>query len=490
VIDADDHAAGAVGDAGSPVDDGHPIARSPADVLRLVVAAVVVAVVLLVEWVFGKTLVAFASDLLRGLDAIPSWIVDAIVVGTRLLTIAVLGGGLCWIVYRRRWRMLMTTAAGGAASVGMFLALAALLDTERGRDLVDVGPGLGLLSSDGTVSTAFVAGVAGILTAAAPWLSRRMREIGWLLLLGLSFVTFVQTEVSFDAVLAVTTGWLCGAGVLVAAGAPSRRPTTDAIIAGLLDVGLPVERLERAGVDARGSTPYFGVAADGGRLFVKALGADERSADVLFRLYRRLQPHDLGDERPFNSLRRSVEHEAFVALSAASLGVRTPALRAFARAEPNGFVLAYEAIDGRSLDRLEPAEVTDDVLGAVWGLVGQLRLHGIAHRDLRLANLFLDDDGQAWIIDFGFSEVAASELLLATDVAELIASSSAYVGSDRAVAHAVATVDEATLSRALGRLHRWSLSGATRTALDERPGALDELRRRLADVLRTSAAAR
>ena len=39
-------------------------------------------------------------------------------------------------------------------------------------------------------------------------------------------------------------------------------------------------------MDARGSTPYFGVGADGAKLFVKALGHDERSADLLFRIYR------------------------------------------------------------------------------------------------------------------------------------------------------------------------------------------------------------
>ena len=135
----------------------------------------------------------------------------------------------------------------------------------------------------------------------------------------------------------------------------------QAVIDGLDAVGLPVQRLERAGVDARGSTPYFGVGADGTKLFVKALGTDERSADLLFRVYRGLLPHDFGDEKPFSSLRRSVEHEAFVALTASALGVRTPALRAFATADPNGYVLAYEAIEGKSLDRLDPSEVTDDV---------------------------------------------------------------------------------------------------------------------------------
>jgi undecaprenyl-diphosphatase len=96
-----------------------------------------------------------------------------------------------------------------------------------------------------------------------------------------------------------------------------------------------------------------------------------------------------------------------------------------------------------------------------------------------LANIFLEEDGHVWLIDFGFGEVVASDLLLATDVAELLASSSLVVGAERAVAHAAGSVDQPTLSRALDRLHPWALSGATRTALKTHPDLLDDLRARL-----------
>jgi hypothetical protein len=52
----------------------------------------------------------------------------------------------------------------------------------------------------------------------------------------------------------------------------------------------------------------------------------------------------------------------------------------------------------------------------------------------------------------------------------------------------VATVDPETLERSLDRLRFWALSGATRTALKARPGALDELRRRLGDAVTTERA--
>ena len=94
-------------------------------------------------------------------------------------------------------------------------------------------------------------------------------------------------------------------------------------------------------------------------------------------------------------------------------------------------MLAYEAISGRLLDRLEADEMSDDVLAKVWTELARMRTHRIAHRDLRLANVFLADDGAAWIIDFGFSELAASDHLLATDLAELLASSATKVGAER-----------------------------------------------------------
>jgi undecaprenyl-diphosphatase len=458
--------------------------RSPADLLRLVVAAVAVSALLLVEWWFGDTLVAFASDLLRGLDAVPQWMIDVIVLGTRLVVVGLLGAGLLAVVRRARWRLLLTTTAAAAIAVVVFAGLDALVEPAPGLDPIDVDTTFGVLGTDGRVSSAGIAALAGIMAAVAPWLDRRRRQLGWSVGIGLVVTSFAQAPASMDAVLALAVGWLCGAAVLVVAGAPDRRPTTAAVIDALAAVGLAVRRLEPAGVDARGSTPYFGVGADGSRLFVKALGADERSADLLFRMYRRLVPHDLGDDRPFASLKRSVEHEAFVALHVAALGIPTPPLRAVAAAEPGSWVLAYDAIDGRSLDRFAPEEVGDDLLGAIWGLVGRLREHRIAHRDLRLANVFVDDQGAVFLIDFGFSEVAASDLLLAADVAELLASSSLRVGGARAVEQATRSVDPTTAAHALHRLRPWALSGATRAGMRERPGSLAALRRSLSASLR------
>jgi undecaprenyl-diphosphatase len=449
--------------------------RSPADILRLAFAAAVLMVFLLVQWIFGDTLVEFSSQLFRGLDAIPSWIVDVAIVGSRLLAVVFIVGGLVVTLLEGRFRYLMRLLFAAAVAAGVAYLLDRVEPAPAGS-VVDTTDALGGLSGNGFPTGPGLAAVAAIVTASAPWLSRRWRRLGWLLVFALAFDRFMTSPLGFDTVRGVLVGWAIGAAVVVLFGGPSRRPTGRAIADGLARVGFSLARLEQASLDARGSTPYFGQESGGRKLFVKALGDDQRSADILFRLYRYATRRELGDERPFSSLRRTVEHEAFVSLAARDIGVRTPRLVAVATADPNAFVLAYEAIDGRSLDRLTPEELTDDVLGAIWDQVRLLRRHRFAHRDLRLANVFLADDGNAWAIDFGFSEVAASDVLLATDVAELTTSLASMIGPERAVGFARRAVGSDGLQPAVDRLHMWALSGATRAACKERPALLDAVR--------------
>jgi glycosyltransferase 2 family protein len=451
------------------------VERSPSDVLRLICAAVALVVLLLVQWVFGDTLTQFAADLLSGLGAIPQWIIDAVVVGTRLLVVIVIVGGFVVVLLEGRIRFL--AVVGVAAVLGGGLAwVFDRFGPSASASVVDVSDGLGPITDHGFPSGPGVATATAIVTASAPWVRRRWRRAGWLLVWGLAFTRFISGPISFDALRGVLIGWAAGSAVIVLFGGPARRPSGTAIARGLASVGAPLARLEQASLDARGSTPYFGATTSGQKVFVKALGEDQRSADLLFRIYRYATRKQLGDERPFSSLRRTVEHEALVALAAREIGVRTPHLVAFATADPNGFVLAYEAIDGRSLDRLEPEELTDEVLDAIWGQVRLLRAHRVAHRDLRLANVFLSDTGEAWAIDFGFSELAASDLLLANDIAELTTSLASMIGPERSVRYALASVGAEGLAAAIERLQPWALSGATRTACKEQPQLLDAVR--------------
>jgi uncharacterized membrane protein YbhN (UPF0104 family) len=116
----------------------------------------------------------------------------------------------------------------------------------------------------------------------------------------------------------------------------------------------------------------------------------------------------------------------------------------------------------------------------MWAQVARLRDARIAHRDLRLANVMVDAEGRAWVVDFGFAEAAAGPPRLDQDVAELLASSALAVGPQRAVTAAAGTLGPQAVARALPLLQPLALSAATRQACRRRPSLLDNLRRQAA----------
>ena len=105
----------------------------------------------------------------------------------------------------------------------------------------------------------------------------------------------------------------------------------------------------------------------------------------------------------------------------------------------------------------------------------------IAHRDLRRANVVVDDAGVPWLVDFGFSEVAVPDARLDADVAQLLAALTLNVGAARAVDSAIAELGVEPVRSSLHLIQLNALSGATRTAMQHQKGLLKELQRTVAE---------
>ena len=166
-------------------------------------------------------------------------------------------------------------------------------------------------------------------------------------------------------------------------------------------------------------------------------------------------------------------------------GCARPHLLTVATVDPDGLLLAYEMIEGKSLDGI-PAPWSDELLEGIWQQVAILRRERIAHRDLRRANIFVDPDGTPWIIDFGFSELAASDDMLNQDAAQLLAATSIIVGPERAVAAAVDVLGNEAVGASLAYLQMPAFAGATREALKQQKGLLDSLRQTVIDTTGTA----
>jgi glycosyltransferase 2 family protein len=458
--------------------------RSPVDMLRLLVAAAAFLLCLALAVAAENTMVGAEADLLQLVDRVPPPPAVFLVGLAQLLALATPLVLVTAALVLRRFRLAVLLLAVPVAAALLEGALGSRLDHRPPPPLERALDTRAWVAGAAFPSTAWICGAAAAVVVASPWLTRGVRRVAWGLV-GVFALTRMVTghEVPVDVLAAIALGAAAGSAGLLLVGRPSLRPGGPQLLGALARSGLAVASLERAGVDARGSTPYLARLADGRRLFVKALGQDERDADVLFRAWRRLRLQNVGDELPSSTLRRAVEHEALVSLKATDAGVRTPHLVTVAAVGELAMVLAYDAVDGRSLDEADPGAVTDDVLRGIWEQVAGLRRQRIAHRDLRLANVLLDSGGRPWLIDFGFAELAATGDMLDEDAAELLCSTYTKVGAERAVAAAVGVLGPGPLTAALRYVQPAALSTATRKAVNAVPGRDKPLQ---AEILRVT----
>ena len=229
-------------------------------------------------------------------------------------------------------------------------------------------------------------------------------------------------------------------------------------------------------MEAKGSRPFFAVTDDGRHLFIKALGSDQRDADLLYRAYRFARLRDVGDTRPAASLIQAVEHQALVGTMAEHAGVRVPRVERVIKAADGTALLAMERVAGSSLDRLPAERISDEVLQRLWAEVHRLHRAGIAHRALRAANVMVDDGGQPWLTDFSFSDLTATQRHKDLDLAELMASLAVLVGADRAVSGATAVIGTREVAAAAPLLQPLALSAATRHSIAGHQGLLAKTR--------------
>jgi uncharacterized protein (TIRG00374 family) len=453
-------------------------------VLRLVVAAVAFLLCLGLAVGAENTMVGVEADLLQLVDRVPSPPAVFLIGLDQLVALVAPLVLVATALVLRRYRLAVLVVAAPAVAAVLQGALGSRLDRRPPPLLERALNEKAWVAGAAFPSTAWICGAAAAVVVASPWLTRGARRAAWWLV-GVFAVTRMVTghEVPVDVLAAIALGAVAGSAGLLLVGRPSLRPGRPQLMDALARSGLEVASLARAGVDARGSTPYFAKLSDGRRLFVKSLGQDERDADLLFRAWRRLRLENVGDELPYSTLRRAVEHEALVSLKASDAGVRTPHLVTVAAVGELAMVLAYDAVDGRSLDQVDPGAITDEVLRGIWEQVAQLRRQRIAHRDLRLANVFLDPDGHPWLIDFGFAELAASDGMLDEDAAELLCSTYTKVPAERAVAAAVGVLGPGPVVAALRYVQPAALSTATRKAVNAMPGRDKPLQ---AEILRAT----
>ena len=450
--------------------------RHPGDVIRLILAGLVLAGMLAVSVAAHATYAGAGAVVVTAVA--PATVPGRVLAGfVQVLFAAAAVAAIAVTLRYRRFRLLVSLAVGAILASAVLTGIIYLAGgTRPGVLAVGAGP-WSWFTGASLAGPAVLAAAVAVTVTAAPWLSRPWRRIAWTALWLAAVVRLVTGTASpVEVAVAFAAGVTVGAGVLVLFGVPDRRIGPGGIAAALVSAGLPVARVEPAPVEAKGSRPFIAVSEDGEPLFIKVLGSDQRDADLLYRAYRFIRLRDIGDTRPAASLIQAVEHQALVAVMAERAGVAVPAVRQVIKTADGSALLVMERVDGSSLDRVPEQRISDMMLRELWIQVDGLHRARIAHRSLRAANVVVDRACRPWIVDFSFSELDATQRQMALDVAELLASLATMTGADKAVGSAAAVIGPDGVAAAVPLLQPLALSAGTRRAVARHDGLLTQTR--------------
>jgi glycosyltransferase 2 family protein len=283
--------------------------------------------------------------------------------------------------------------------------------------------------------------------------------------------------------ITVIAGRAIGLAVRYVAGSASQRPPALDIAGALGAAGLQVTAIRRDRRQEPGQgnpSRHYAVTAkgDGCRLDAVVYDRDQQAAGAIYRLYRRVRVLGQVSRSTPLSVDRAVGRRALLSYAAEDAGAPTPRLRALVRAGPEACVLAFEHQEGIPLAQRDTG-CSDAELSQIWEAVGRLHAHKVTHRDLTADRILLTGDGQAMLLDPGHGDVAASDLQIRLDLAQLIAELALAVGPDRASDLAVEKMSADDLVAVVSVLQPVALARPTRKALRRRRDVLPALRTRL-----------
>ncbi|MEV0976074.1 lysylphosphatidylglycerol synthase transmembrane domain-containing protein [Streptomyces sp. NPDC049915] len=317
----------------------------------------------------------------------------------------------------------------------------------------------------------YLAPVIAYMTAVGMSRRPRWRAVLWIVLLLDAFSMLVTGYTTpFSIILTVLIGWTVAYGTLYAVGSPNVRPTGRTLMAGLRTVGFhPVsaarEEAPEAAENGDRGRRYFVTLEDGPPLDVTVVDREQQAQGFFYRAWRNLTLRGFATRSSLQSLRQALEQEALLAYAAIAAGANAPKLIATSELGPDAVMLVYEHTGGRTLDSLADEEITDELLLNAWHQLRALQSRRIAHRRLAGDAILVDRSGRVILTDLRGGEIAAGDLLLRMDVAQLVTTLGLRVGAERAVASAVSVLGPDTVADCLPMLQPIALTRSTRATL-------------------------
>jgi len=456
--------------------------RRPADLVTLLFALLMLVLAVGLGTVAVGTANGLEQDLVGAGGALPRPLLQLTgwAGGLGLLLLLIVDG-VVLVVRSRSWQLLEAVAAAGAGALLALLLQRLILDGHLGAMLAALTKGLPEGGRTTPLDGLLVAGIA-FFTVSGVGKRPQLRIAAFVIVGSAMLFGFLSGEVTALALLVTALlGWIVGLVALFAIGAASTRPPGTAVAAALIGCGLDITRLELVESTGVRGRQYYG-SGPVGSLDVRVLERDTFGTEAGRRVLRRVRLRGPSTRGPSLTIRGAVEHHALMALAVAKAGVRAPELLATAEVGPFAAVLAYRRPTGATLDPARGTTLSEEDLAAFWRLLVQLQEARIAHRGLSLEHLLLDDQDGAGLNEAGTGDIAAADLSLRLDVAQLLTTLALLVGPERAVASGVSSLGSETIVKALPLVQAVAMDAPTRSALRARKGLLRSVREQLLEL--------
>jgi uncharacterized protein (TIRG00374 family) len=445
----------------------------PSDLMRLVVGVLAIVVLLAIAAFAHGTTSGLEQDINKGTGQAPDLLIK---IAGLASSIAILLVPVAFAIERLIKRDGLRIADGVLAAVlAHGVTLATDLWVAKGAPgsiqeaLTQPSPGDVHALTDPVHG--YLAPVIAYMTAVGMSRRPRWRGVLWVVLLLDAFSMLVTGYTTpFSIILTVLIGWTVAYGTLYAVGSPNVRPTGRTLMAGLRHVGFhPVsaarEEMPESTESGDRGRRYFVTLEDGPPLDVTVVDREQQAQGFFYRAWRRLTLRGITTRRSLQSLRQALEQEALLAYAAIAAGANAPKLIATSELGPDAVMLVYEHTGAHTLDSLPDELITDDLLRDTWHQVQALQSRRIAHRRLAGDAILVDRSGTVILTDLRGGEIAAGDLLLRMDIAQLVTTLGLRVGAERAVASAVGVLGPDAVADCLPMLQPIALTRSTRATL-------------------------
>jgi uncharacterized protein (TIRG00374 family) len=459
--------------------------RKPVDLLRCTLSCIEIVALVLAGLAASATTAAVQADIVGATRQVPASLLQ-VARPLALIALFILPAALAvQLLARRQFRRLAESVATGVLAAGVTQIVNVLLSREPASRLYDAitmaRPGTSQVASYVPALDPALAGLVAYATMVGLVGRPAWRNALWVAVgvYSVVHVGVLHTPL-LTLLITVLAGRAIGLAVRYVAGSTSERPGALAIATALRAAELPVRAIRRIRTNgtAESGSRYYAVTTAEGALDIVVFDRDQQAAGLFYRIYRSVRLLGPVSRSAPVSVDRVVERRALLSYAAEDAGVPTPRLRALVRVGPEAAVLAFEHHDGTTLAGRNPG-CSDEELKQIWDAVGKLHARRVTHRGLTADRILFTGDGRAMLLDPGDGDVAASDLQIRLDVAQLLAELTLYVGPDRSASLAREQESANELVAVVPLLQPVVLARSTRKALRRHRDLLPALRTKL-----------